>query len=144
MTVKEFFGKVAKEIGYDLISSDNNIYDYIHHRMMDSRPARGSQFFIDGKETPLYFLMTTKIIVREKFCTILLVVNLELLNREFSSTTPVMIYKNAKEYSFKMKNEKDIENYDFKTFVSQLKQRITEIEEEGFSAIKKVSCVQLD
>ena len=87
----------------------------------------------------VYFLLTNKFIIRERFYTILFNTKLEILNDELllPDENTWEIYNVVKEYSYKMKDEKNIEEFDLQKFANLMKSKFKEMQDSFKKNIDK-------
>ncbi len=125
MSPFNFFSKVSKYIGFSYAPSSPYFYEFIRHNIFN-----GSIMLGDKEYDNVFYLFTTKYIVREKFYTIVLVAKIEILNVEFllEDESGWEIFSVSREYSYNMKDDKNIsEDYSAKDFSLIIKERFKEI-----------------
>lgn len=129
MTPFKYFNKVAKNIGFEYSPSSvsPHLYDFIKHNMFTG--ALLIQNKLEKKLENIFYLLTNKFIVREKFYTILFSIKLEILNTDFliGDENTWEVFSLVKEYSYMMKDDKNIQDYDLNSFSILMKDKFRDM-----------------
>lgn len=128
VTPFKFFNKVANTLGFSLSHSSNGNYEFMRHSIVI-----GSILFENNNNTEqflkdnIFFLITDKIVIREKFCRILLETKVEVMNDIFDSKDSLLIWQVQRDYSYKMEDDVNIVKYEFDNFVNSVKEKFVDI-----------------
>lgn len=126
MTPLSYFTEVAKVLNFSYAPSliSPHMYEFIKQSLFI-----GEIYYNDNIIKNVYFLMTHKFIIREKFYTILFNVKLEILNEEFllGEESSWEIFNLVREYSYKMKDEENVEDYDISKFAKLMSGKFKEM-----------------
>jgi len=135
MSPFSFFKKAFRKSGFSLAEITSGHYSFIKNKVSSGKVVLKTREG-DIKFDDVFFLITQKIQVMERFCTLSLTYKVEIVNDDLmnifskkfkENIYTILVFSDVREFSFKMENESDIYDYGIETFKDIVEKRFEEM-----------------